>query len=181
MSVYDDIGTVLFTEDQIRVRCLELAKQIEKDYRDSDRLLVVGLLKGSVPFLSQLIKGFTLDIELDFMDVSSYAGTESTGEIRVDKDLDGSIAGRDVLLVEDIIDTGRTIRSVRNMLYARKPKSVKIVALLDKPSRRLFDISADYIGFEVEDVFVVGFGLDYDQHYRHLPFIGVPKKFMSES
>lgn len=175
MSVNDDIKRIMITEDEIGVRSRELARQISDDYGADAKPLVVALLKGSVPFFSQLIKNFELDLEVDFMDVSSYAGTRSTGEIRILKDLESSVVDRDVLIVEDIIDTGRTINSVKKLLESRHAKSVKVVALLDKPSRRIFDINADYVGFEIEDEFVVGYGLDFNQHYRHLPYIGILK------
>mgnify|MGYP000199437723 FL=1 len=136
---------------------------------------MVALLKGSVPFLAELIKHIDLDIQFDFMDVSSYQGTESIGDIRIDKDLDCSVKGLSILLVEDIVDTGRTLKEVTKLLMNKGAKDVKVVSLLDKPDRRVVEIEADYVGFEIPNEFVVGFGLDYDQKYRNLPYIGVLK------
>ncbi len=169
-----DIKKVLVSHDQIEKRAAELGKEITEDYKDNPPLLV-ALLRGSVPFLSTLIQHIDLDIQYDFMDVSSYEGTESIGDIKIIKDLDTSIKGVDILLVEDIVDTGRTINTVCQTLLHKGAKSVKVVTLLDKPSRRIVDLKADYIGFEVENEFVVGFGLDFDQKYRCLPYVGVLK------
>lgn len=169
-----DIKKVLVSEEQIRNRATELGKQITEDYKENPPL-IVALLRGSVPFLAELIKHIDLDIQYDFMDVSSYEGTESIGDIRIIKDLDTSVKGRDILLVEDIVDTGRTIQTVKKTLLHKGAKTVKIITLLDKPSRRVVDMKADYIGFEVENEFVVGFGMDFDQRYRCLPYIGVLK------
>lgn len=169
------IDRVLFSEEQIIERTKELGRQITEDYADTDGLLLVALLRGSVPFFGELAKRIDLDIEYDFMDVSSYVGTQSSGQIKILKDLDTVVANRDILLVEDIVDTGKTIQSVIEMLYHRGARSVKIVTLLDKPSNRKADISVDYIGFEVANEFVVGYGMDFDQKYRCLPFIGVLK------
>ena len=171
------IKKVLVSEEQIAQRCKELGKQIDEEYKDIKRpVLLVALLKGSVPFMAELMKRITIDVQIDFMDVSSYDGTESIGDIKINKDLDGSFKGIDIILVEDIVDTGRTIHTVKEMLLNKKANSVKIIALLDKPSRRVVDISADYVGFEIENEFVVGFGLDYDQNYRNLPYVGVLKE-----
>ena len=170
----NDIKTVLVSEEQIQQCAKELGEQITRDYKDNPPL-VVALLRGSVPFLAELIKNIDLDIQYDFMDVSSYEGTESVGDIRIVKDLESTVKGVDILMVEDIVDTGRTIQAVKNMLYHKGAKSVKIVTLLDKPSRRIVDMKADYIGFEVENEFVVGYGMDFDQRYRCLPYIGILK------
>ena len=171
------IKKVLVSEEQIAQRCKELGKQIDEEYKDNKRpVLLVALLKGSVPFMAELMKRITIDVQIDFMDVSSYDGTESIGDIKINKDLDGSCKGIDIILVEDIVDTGRTIHTVKEMLLNKKANSVKIITLLDKPSRRVVDISADYVGFEIENEFVVGFGLDYDQNYRNLPYVGVLKE-----
>jgi len=151
-------------------------EQITNDYAKENKApLLVALLRGSVPFLAELIKHIDLDIQYDFMDVTSYEGTRSTGDIKILKDLDTSIVGKDILLVEDIVDTGRTVQAVKGMLANKGAASVKIVTLLDKPSKRVCDVNADYVGFEIDDYFVVGFGLDYDQRYRALPFVGVLK------
>lgn len=171
-----DMKKILFSEDQIRSRCIELGRQISDDYTAmGSSPLLVGLLRGSVPFMAELIKHLDLDAQYDFMDVTSYAGTKSTGDIKIIKDLDTSIKGVDILLVEDIVDTGRTIDTVVKMLKHKGAASVKVATLLDKPSRRINDMKADYVGFEVADEFVVGFGMDYNQKYRCLPYIGVLK------
>ena len=174
--IKDDLKKILVTEEQIAARCVELGKQLDHDYADTHDLLFVGILKGSVPFMAELIKRVSLDIQIDFMAVSSYSGTESLGDIKIIKDLEVSIQGRDLVLVEDIVDTGVTINSLKTLLYNKGAHDVKVVTLLDKPSRRQVDIRADYIGFEVENEFVVGFGLDYNQKYRNLPYIGVLKE-----
>ena len=173
--MHKDIDRILLTEEQIEKRCGELGKQIDKDYEGKNPLLV-GLLKGSVPFMAELIKHITLDCEIDFMDVSSYEGTESVGDVRIDKDLDSSVRGVDIILVEDIIDTGRTLKKVREFLESKGAASVKIVTLLNKESRRVVDIKGDYVGFDVPNYFVVGYGLDYNQKYRNLPYVGVLKE-----
>ncbi len=172
--IKDDLKKILITEEEIRERCKQLARQIDEDYKDKD-VLVVGILKGSVPFMAELIKYIESDIEIDFMAVSSYQGTESMGDLKINKDLDNSIVGKNLLLVEDIIDTGFTIQQLKSLLYNKGANEVKVVALLDKPSRRIVNISADYIGFEIENEFVIGFGLDFNQKYRNLPYVGVLK------
>ena len=169
-----DIKKVLISNEEIVKRSAELGRQITQDY-EGKRVLAVALLRGAVPFLAELIKHIDLDIQYDFMDVTSYSGTDSTGEIRILKDLDTPIKGVDILLVEVIVDTGRTLQTVKKLLLDRGAASFRMVALLDKPERRLVDIEADYVGFTVPDEFVVGFGLDYNQHYRSLPYIGVLK------
>ncbi|MCI6271925.1 MAG: hypoxanthine phosphoribosyltransferase [Erysipelotrichaceae bacterium] len=169
------IKKVLVSQEEIQRRSAELGRIIDNDYSNGKPPLLVALLRGSVPFLAELIKHITLDIEYDFMDVSSYEGTQSVGDLKILKDLDTSIQGLDILLVEDIVDTGNTINVVKQMLMNKGAKSVKVVTLLDKPSRRTVDISAEYIGFEIGNEFVVGFGLDFDQKYRNLPYVGVLK------
>ncbi|MFV0379650.1 MAG: hypoxanthine phosphoribosyltransferase [Anaerorhabdus sp.] len=167
---------ILVSEKDIVSRSKELGLMITKDYKDSGSTpLLVALLKGSVPFLAELIKHIELDITLDFMDVSSYEGTESLGDIKILKDLDSSIRGLDILLVEDIVDTGKTLVTVKELLFRKGAKSVKIVSLLNKQSRRTEEVDVDYIGFEVRDEFVVGFGLDYNEMFRNLPYVGVLK------
>lgn len=169
-----DIKKVLISQEEIVKRSAELGRQITQDY-EGKQVLAVALLRGAVPFLAELIKHIDLDIQYDFMDVTSYSGTDSTGEIKILKDLDTPIRGLDVLLVEDIVDTGRTLQAVRKLLLDRGAASFRMVALLDKPERREVDIQADYVGFTVPDEFVVGFGLDFNQHFRSLPYIGVLK------
>lgn len=171
-----DVKEVLVTEEQIAERCKELAKQIEEYYTEAQEVpLVVGLLKGSVPFMSELLKRFHMPVLTEYMRVSSYQGTDSSGEVRIEKDLDLSVKGHSVLIVEDIIDTGRTLYEVKNLFYLRGARDVKVVSLLNKPTRREVEIEGDYIGFEIPNKFVVGYGLDYNQKYRNLPFIGVLK------
>ena len=168
---------ILLNEDEIVARCKELGQQITQEYKNNEQPpLLVALLKGSVPFLAELIKHIDLDIQFDFMDVSSYAGTESIGDIKIIKDLDCSVKNLDILLVEDIVDTGRTLKTVKAMLKNKGAKTVRVVTLLDKPDRRVVDIEADYTGFEIPNEFVVGFGLDFNQKYRNFPFVGVLKE-----
>ena len=179
--MHKDVKKILISEEEIVKRCEELGRQITADYEAKQEApLLVGLLKGSVPFLAELIKHIDMDIMFDFMDVSSYEGTQSVGNIRVIKDLDSSINGVSILLVEDIVDTGRTLAEVKRMLLNKGAKEVKIVSLLDKPQRRVVDISADYVGFAVPNEFVSGYGVDFDQKYRNLPYVGVLKDELYE-
>ncbi len=172
-----DVKKILITQEQIVRRCEELGKQITKDYeREGDLPILVALLKGSVPFLCELMKHIDLPVELDFMDVSSYDGTESVGEVRVLKDLDRPIKNANILIVEDIIDTGKTLDSVMKLLKYKGAKRVDVVSLLDKPSRRVTPVEVRYIGFEVPNEFVIGFGLDFNEKYRNLPYVGVLKE-----
>jgi len=173
--INDVVKKVLISEEEITVRCKELGREISKDYKDSVPIMV-GLLKGSVPFMAELLKNITIDCETEYMSVSSYSGTESMGDVRINKDLDRSVKGFDVLVVEDIVDTGKTLEKVKELLYSKGAKTVKVVALLDKPSRRVVDISAEYVGFTIPNEFVIGFGLDFDQKYRNLPYVGVLKE-----
>lgn len=179
--MHNAIDKVLVTHEEIVQRCVELGKEITKDYSEAGSIpYLVALLKGSVPFLSEIVKHIDMDIQFDFMDVSSYEGTQSIGDVRVNKDLDGSVKGVSILLVEDIVDTGRTLKEVTRMLKNKGAADVKVVSLLDKPSRRVVDINADYVGFEIPNEFAVGFGLDYNQKYRNLPYVGVLKKEVYE-
>ncbi|MDO4198107.1 MAG: hypoxanthine phosphoribosyltransferase [Erysipelotrichaceae bacterium] len=173
--MHKDIEKVLISEEEIVEKCKELGAQITKDYEGKNPY-VVGLLKGSVPFMAEIVKYIDLDIEVDYMSVSSYSGTESNGDVRIVKDLDCSIVGYDVIIIEDIVDTGKTLNKVKDMMYAKGADSVKICSLLNKQERRLIDINADYVGFEVPNEFVVGFGLDFNQKYRNLPYVGVLKE-----
>lgn len=173
--IKDDVKKILVSEQQINERCRQLAAEINEDYREVPNLLLVGILKGSLPFMAELMKYIELDVEIDFMAASSYQGTESLGDIKIVKDLDTSVVGRDLILVEDIVDTGITIKELKRLLYNKGARDVKVVSLLDKPSRRQNDEEADYIGFQIENEFVIGFGLDYNQKYRNLPYIGVLK------
>lgn len=162
---------ILINKSKLEKRIEELGKQIEKDYEGRE-IVFIGILKGSVMFMSELAKNVKSSVALDFMDVSSYEGTESTGKIKINKDIRDSIEGKDVVIVEDIIDTGRTLTYVREYLKQKNPNSIKIATMLSKPSRRVMELNVDYIGFTIEDKFVVGYGLDYNEKYRNLPYIG---------
>ena len=177
--MHKNIDHVLVSAEQITDKAKELGRQITEEYKERKEVpLLVALLKGSVPFLSELAKHIELDIQIDFMDVSSYEGTESIGDIKINLDLHCSVKGVSILLVEDIVDTGRTLKEVTRLLKNKGAKEVKVVSLLDKPDRRVVDIKADYVGFTIPNV--VGFGLDYNQKYRNLPYIGVLKKEIYE-
>ena len=168
----EGIVEVLISREKVEARIEELAKEIEKDYTGKN-LVCVGLLKGSVMFMSDLIKAIDLDLRIDFMKVSSYgSGTDSTGVVKILKDVDVDLAGKDVLIVEDIIDTGLTIVNVKDFLSKKNPNSIKVCTLLDKPSRRKVQVEGEYVGFEIPDEFVVGYGLDLDEKYRNIPFVG---------
>lgn len=172
----EDIKSVLLTEEQIISRVKEIGSIITNDYRGKD-LLVVGILKGSVMFASELIKNITIPCEIDFMAVSSYGkSTETSGIVRILKDLDYGIEGKDILIVEDIIDSGITLDYLLKYLKARKANSIQIATLLTKPSRRKVDIEVKYCGFEVPDEFLVGYGLDFAEKYRNLPYVGILKE-----
>jgi len=173
----DDVERILFSEEQLRDRVAELGAQITADYAGgAHRLALVSVLRGSYIFMADLTRQIRLPLLVDFMAVSSYgSGSVSTGQVELKKDLSSSIAGKDLILVEDILDSGNTLYYLRDMLQARKPASIRICALLDKPDRRTRPIHADYCGFTVPDAFLVGYGLDYNEHYRNLPYIGVLK------
>jgi len=157
----------------IAARIEALAREIEATYRDTEKLVVVGLLRGSFVFIADLVREIDLPLEVDFLEASSYGNsTESSREVRILKDLRGEIAGRDVLVVEDIVDTGHTLHHVVNLLKSRQPARLNTIALLDKPTRREVNIKADWTGFEIPDEFVVGYGIDYAQNNRNLPYIG---------
>lgn len=176
-----DIERVLITRDQIQARCAELGKELAETYKGKNPL-VVGVLKGAVPFMSDIVREIDTYVELDFMDVSSYGNaTVSSGEVKIVKDLDTNVEGRDLLIVEDIIDSGRTLAYLVDLFKYRKANSVKIVTLLDKKEGRVVDIEADYIGFDVPNEFVVGYGLDYAEAYRNLPYVGVLKASVYQS
>lgn len=175
MVVNKNIKKILIPEEEIKNRTIEIAAQIDKDF-EGKKPILVGLLKGSIPFMAELMKRITIDCEIDFMDVSSYSGTESQGDIKINKDLDRSIKDENIIIVEDIIDTGKTLKTVIAMMLAKGAKEVKVVSLLDKKERREVDIEGDYVGFNVPNEFVVGFGLDFNQLYRNLPYVGVLKE-----
>ena len=172
---------VLIPEEDIRKRISELAAELSEKYK-GENVLLVGILNGSVFFLADLAQKMTIPVEIDFMAASSYgSGTESSGRVLISKDLARSIEGDHVVIVEDIVDTGQTLHLLTEMLMERNPASLELAVLLNKPSRRKVCLDADYIGFDIPDVFVVGWGLDYDQKYRDLPYIGVVKENKEET
>ncbi len=168
----EDVLEVLIPEDELKQICKKLGEQISRDY-EGKNLLLVSVLKGAVVFLSDLLREITCDCRIDFMAVSSYSGTKSTGFVKFKKDLDISPEGCDILIVEDILDSGVTLAYLKNILADRNAASIKICTLLDKPENRKADIKADYVGAVIPDKFVVGYGLDYDEKYRNLPYVGV--------
>lgn len=168
---YDFIGEVLITPEQIDERVTILGETITRDYQDSERLLLLGLLRGSVMFITDLMRKIHRPMTMDFMSVSSYSGSESTGFVRIDSDHKTNIAGWDVILIDDIVDTGYTISAITRLLLDRKPRSLRTCALLDKKERHKVDIQIDYLGFSIPDYFVVGYGLDIDEKGRNLPYI----------
>ena len=171
----EDMERILLTEAELKERVAELGRQISEDFAGKEPIFV-GVLKGCFIFMADLLRSVELHCTMDFMSVSSYGdGTTTTGAVKINKDLSRDIAGRDVIIVEDILDSGVTLSYLKNYLSVRQPASISIVTLLDKPSRRRADIKADYVGFEVEDAFVVGYGLDYAEKYRNLPYIGILK------
>jgi len=175
-ALREDIAEVLISEEQLQNRIRELARDIQADYVDVENVLLLCVLKGAYIFLSDLSRLLDIPHEVDFMAVSSYgSGTTSSGAVRIVLDLKQDITGQHVLIVEDIIDSGRTLAYMRRNLLARSPASLRICTLLNKPERREVDVPVDYLGFDIPDKFVVGYGLDYAQHYRNLPFIAVLK------
>ncbi|MBN0919469.1 hypoxanthine phosphoribosyltransferase [[Mycoplasma] gypis] len=170
------IEKILFSQEQLETRIAELGKWVNEEYKDSKDLIIVGILKGSIPFLAQLIKSVEVDFVMDFMTISSYeGGTKTTGSVKVVLDLANEIENKDVLIVEDIVDTGRTISKVIAMLSQRNPKSLKVLSLLDKKSGRVNNYEVDNCGFLVGNEFVVGFGFDFEEKMRNLPYIGTLK------
>ncbi|MGM9640684.1 MAG: hypoxanthine phosphoribosyltransferase [Faecousia sp.] len=172
--MHNDIERVLLTEEQIHSRIQELGQELAGEY-EGKHPIFVGILKGVVLFFSDMVRAIPIDCQFDFMCVSSYKGTQSTGTINVKMDLSADIAGRHVVILEDIIDSGLTLKHTVEYLKTKGPASVKICTLLDKPERRMADIQADYVGFTIPNEFVVGYGLDYDEAYRNLPYVGVLK------
>jgi hypoxanthine phosphoribosyltransferase len=173
----DDIAEVLVDEEQIQAKVAELGRSISEDYRGKT-LVLVGLLRGAIVFLSDLMRVIDIPVQLDFIGISSYGATTESGAVRLVMDLETDISGRDVLIVEDIVDTGKTLSYLVQNLRARQPASLRICALLDKPERRQVPIVVDYVGFEIPDKFVVGYGLDFAEGYRNLPFVGVLKEHL---
>ena len=175
MSMNDDILRVLYSEEELEAKCAELGAQISKDY-EGKNLLLVSVLKGAVVFMTDLMRHITVPCSIDFMVVSSYgSGVKTSGVVKIVKDLDADLAGKDLLIVEDILDTGMTLHYLKQLLQDRNPNSIRIATLLDKPERRRAAVRADYVGYQVPDEFVVGYGLDYDEKYRNLPYVGVLK------
>ena len=172
--MHKDVKEILFTEEEIAAKCKELGEAISKDYSGKE-LILVGLLKGSVPFLAELSKYIELDVTFDYMNVSSYEGAHS-GSIAIKKDIDQDVKGKHILLVEDILDTGKTLTTVRAMFKERGAASVEIVTMLDKKEGRTFPIEAKYVGFEIPNAFIVGYGLDFNEKYRNLPYVGILKE-----
>lgn len=167
----DIIGNILYTQDQIWQKAKEIGKQISEDYA-GEEVILLGTLKGAVLWMGDIMKNINLDTKIDFVSASSYgSGTTSTGVVKITKDIDMDIYDKHVIIIEDIIDTGTTLKYLKEYLEKRGPKDVKICTLLDKPSGRKAEIEASYIGFTVEDLFIIGYGLDYDQKYRNLPYI----------
>lgn len=173
--IHEAFESVLFTETQIKARIDEIAKQIDSDYEGKSPLLI-GVLKGSFIFMADLMRALTVDCTVDFLAVSSYGTkTETSGQVRMLKDIGQNIEGRDVLVIEDILDSGVTLNYIFKLLQARKPASIKLCTLLDKPSRRKVSVEVEYTGFTVPDEFVVGYGFDYAERFRNVPYIGILK------
>ena len=173
MTANNEIEKILLSESEIKEIVARLGKQITEDYRGKN-LLVVSVLKGSIMIMADLLREIKIPCKIDFMSVSSYgSGTQSSGHVKIIKDLDINLNGYDILIVEDILDSGMTLSNLKEILLTRKPASVKICTFLDKPERRKADITADYVGKQVPDEFVVGYGLDYDEKYRNLPYVGI--------
>jgi len=173
--LFDDIEKILINDTELKEKVIELGKKISDDYKGLSPVFIT-VLRGSIIFLCDLIREVKIPISLDFLSVSSYSGQSHTGVVRIIKDLDENIENKHVILIEDIIDTGLTLNYIIGMLRERKPASIKVCALLDKKVRRIIDIPIDYKGFEIPDEFVVGYGMDYNQQYRNLPFIGILKE-----
>ena len=170
-----DIDHILFSEEQLKARVREIAGQIDRDFAGKEPMLI-SVLRGSFIFMADLMRSITLPCTVDFMAVSSYgAGTTSSGQVKITKDLSESIEGRDIIVVEDILDSGNTLSYLLQLLQARRPASVRLCTLLDKPSRRTKEVELHYSGFTIPDYFVVGYGLDYAERYRNLPYVGVLK------
>ena len=169
----DTVGRVIITQEQISRRAAEIGRMIEEDF-EGQEVVLVGILKGAVMWMADIMKNVNLDVTIDFMALSSYgSSTRSSGIVQINKDLDADVKGRNVIIIEDIVDSGTTLSYLKIYLENREARSVKICTLLDKPEGRRTDIDVDYIGFAVDDRFIVGYGLDYDQKYRNLPYIGV--------
>ncbi len=169
-----DIQSVLISEEELQAKVREIGTKISEDYQGKTPIFV-GVLKGCFIFMSDLVRSVSINCSMDFMAVSSYSGTKTTGAVKINKDLSEDICGKDVIIVEDILDSGITLNYLKHYLMVREPASIRIVTLMDKPSRRKADVYADYSCFEVPDAFVVGYGLDYNEKYRNLPYVGILK------
>lgn len=181
MNIHEDIENVLVSKEELEKRTKELADEINKDYA-GEEIIVITLLKGGVMFAVDLMRMLEVPVEIDFMSASSYgSGTTSSGKVNIEKDIEGSIEGKNVLIVEDIIDSGTTLKYIVEMLKGRNPKSVEICTILSKPARRKVEVDVKYVGFEIPDEFVVGYGLDYAQKHRNLPYVGVLKRSVYEN
>ncbi len=173
--MHKDVKEILFSEEQVKRRVAELADQINRDY-EGQELMLISVLRGSFVFMADLVRALTIPCTVDFMAVSSYgSGTVSSGQVQITKDLSEDITGKHVLVVEDILDSGNTLSYLLELLKARQPASIRLCTLLDKPERRVKPVQVNYTGFAIPDAFVVGYGLDYDEYYRNLPYIGILK------
>ena len=178
--MHQDVEHILYTEEELRSRVKDLGAQITADYAGKQPMLI-SILRGSYIFMADLTRAIHLPVTVDFMAVSSYgAGTVSSGQVEIKKDLSDTIEGRDLIIVEDILDSGNTLHYLMKVLHARKPASIRICTLMDKPDRRTKPITADYVGFTIPDAFIVGYGLDYDEKYRNLPYVGILKPSVYE-
>ncbi len=181
MKLINDFEEILVNDEQIREACTRLANQITEDYAESDVPLFLGLLKGCHPFMSDFLCEVEIYHTVDYMDVSSYfGGDKSSGEVKIIKDITTSVAGKDIIIVEDIVESGRTIKKVKDLLMFRGAKSVEVVTMIDKPSGRTVDLNPKYIGYTIGDGFLIGYGLDYKEMYRNVRAIGTPKKEIIE-
>lgn len=177
MKLINDFEEILINDEQIREACTRLANQINNDYADADKPLFLGLLKGCHPFMSDLLCEINIYHTVDYMDVSSYfGGSKSSGEVKIIKDITTSVTDKDIIIVEDIVESGRTIMKVRDLLLFRGAKSVEVVTMIDKPSGRTVDLAPKYVGHTIGDGFLIGYGLDYEEMYRNVRAIGIPKK-----
>lgn len=177
--MHNQVEKILISEEEIKTRVCEIAAELNERYKGK-QVLMVCVLSGSIMFYTDLVRKLNFPVELNFLKVSSYGSGSVSGEMKVVMDLKCDIENKNVVIVEDIVDTGKTISKIKNMLLERNPKELKICALLDKPSRRTCNISADYVGFEIPDEFVVGYGLDYDERFRELPYVAVLKRSVYE-
>ena len=173
--MHQDVEKILITEDEIKEICKRLGEEISRDY-EGKKLLLVSVLKGAVVFMADIMRNITCDCEIDFLSVSSYSGSKTTGVVKFKKDMDVDPDGRDILIIEDILDSGVTLSYLKQVLLQRNAASLKVCAFLDKPANRRADIEADYVGMQVPDEFIIGYGLDYNEKYRNLPYVGILKR-----